>query len=48
VTITWGDRQLYDRAAIERVYAACKAEIAADPWARPASLEAAARREVGR
>jgi hypothetical protein len=48
VRITWGARQLYDAAAIGRVYAACRAEMLADRWHRPRSLEAVARRELQR
>ncbi|HEY7065127.1 MAG TPA: hypothetical protein VII06_26865 [Chloroflexota bacterium] len=48
VALTWGSRQLYDAAAIRRVDAACRTELEADQWHRPPSLEAAARRELGR
>jgi hypothetical protein len=46
--VTYGGRRLFDAAAIARVYAACRAELEADYWRRPVSLEAAARRELGR
>ncbi|HEY7064870.1 MAG TPA: hypothetical protein VII06_25575 [Chloroflexota bacterium] len=46
--VTYGGRLLLDAAAIARVYAACRAELEADYWWRPGSLEAAARRELDR
>jgi hypothetical protein len=47
-TISWGARLLYDRAALERIWAACQAELLADPWHVPTALEPTARREVRR
>jgi hypothetical protein len=46
VAIAWGTRRLYDRAAIERVWAACRDELIAAPWKVPASLDAAGCREL--
>jgi hypothetical protein len=46
--IHWGPRLLYDRAALERVWAACRAELLADRWQVPPSLDAAGRQELGR
>jgi hypothetical protein len=43
-----GARRLYDAATIAWVYAACRMELEADRWHRPPSLEAMARREMGR
>jgi hypothetical protein len=48
LSIHWGGRRLYDRAALERVWAACRGELEGDPWDVPAGLEAAARREARR
>jgi hypothetical protein len=44
--ISWQGRLLLDRAAIERVWAACRPELVADCWKRPAALEGAARSEL--
>jgi hypothetical protein len=46
VAIRLYGRVLYDRAALERVRAACRADLLADPWRMPAGLKAAARREL--
>ena len=46
VAITWQGRVLLDRAAITRVWQACRAELVADPWHVPANLEAAGRQEL--
>lgn len=46
VAIRWNGRLLYDAAAIRKVWEACRAELAAAPWAVPASLEVAMRREL--
>jgi hypothetical protein len=46
--VHWGGRWLYDRAALERGWAACRGELEADRWQVPAALEAAARREAAR
>jgi hypothetical protein len=48
LSIHWGGRRLYDRPALERVWAACRAELDADQWHVPAGLEAAARQETAR
>jgi hypothetical protein len=44
--IRWGARLLYDRAALERVWAACRPELRADIWCMPMALEGAGRREL--
>jgi hypothetical protein len=46
LSIHWGGRRLYDRAALERVWAACRAELEADQRQVPTALGAAARREM--
>lgn len=46
--ITYGGRVVLDAAAIGRVYAACRAELEADAWHTPPSLDAAGRRELER
>lgn len=43
VSLTWGDRPLYDAAALQRIYARCRAELEATGGAVPPSLEAIAR-----
>jgi hypothetical protein len=48
LSIHWGGRRLYDRAAPERMWAACRAEREGDAWQVPAGLEAAARRNLER
>jgi hypothetical protein len=48
LSIHWGGRRLYDRAALERVWAACRAELEADRWQVPAGLEETARHELER
>lgn len=45
--VSYDGRLLLDAAAIARVHAACSAELGADYWRGPLSLEAAARRELG-
>ena len=46
--ITWRARRLYDQAALRRVWAACRAELEAQPWEVPAALETAGRQELQR
>jgi hypothetical protein len=46
LSIHWGGRRLYDRAALERVWAACRGELDGDPWQVPGVLEFTARLEV--
>ena len=45
-TICWGQRVLYDCAAIERVWQACRAELEVDRWHVPAALASAGRQEL--
>jgi hypothetical protein len=44
--IRLGEQVLYDRAALERVWAACRAEQEANIWQVPAALDPAGRREL--
>jgi hypothetical protein len=44
--VHWGGRRLYDPAALERVWTACKPELNEDRWQVPGGLEAEARREL--
>jgi hypothetical protein len=46
VAITWGTRTLYDRAAIVRVWQACRPELEADIWRLPAAPAGAGRCEL--
>jgi hypothetical protein len=46
VSLTWGERLLYDAAALQRVYARCRVELEATGGGVPPSLEAVARAEV--
>lgn len=48
LAVSYGGRQLYDAAALRRIYEACRAELVATNDAVPTDLEAAARREWGR
>jgi hypothetical protein len=44
--ITGQGRVLLDRAAMERVWVACRPELVADRWKVPAALELVARAEL--
>jgi hypothetical protein len=46
VSVLWGDRLLYDAAALHRIYARCRAELEATGGGVPQSLEAVARAEL--
>ena len=46
--IAYGRRVLCNRAARERVWAACRADLLADRWQIPTALEAAGRQELMR
>ena len=48
VSLTWGDRVLYDAAALQRIYTQCRSELEATGGAVPPSLEAVARAELSR
>jgi hypothetical protein len=45
-SLTWGDRLLYDAAALQRIYARCRSELEATGGGVPRSLEAVARAEL--